>query len=211
MADGATSLLARALDSQAEPPSDLTSQRILDAALEVAAASGIRHLTMEQVARRAGVGRVTVYRRFGDKQRLVEALAVREARYCLTVLDSATEPDQPLADQVAEGFVASLRLLREHPLLSRLVRFEPDLLLEAMRNDRAAIFALSREYLAGRLRAAQAAGTAAEKDVDVDQTAEVFVRLMVSFALIGDTVLPIDDEDEARETARRLLTPLLAA
>ena len=71
-------LLARALDPAVEPPADETSERILDAALALSAASGVQHLTMDAVARRARVGRMTVYRRFGDKERLVEALAARE-------------------------------------------------------------------------------------------------------------------------------------
>src|SRR5438874_3896504 len=107
-------LLALAFDPRVQTADDALSERILDAALELAAASGIRHLTMDDVARRAGVGRMTVYRRFGDKQRLVEALAVRESRRCLEELDAAIGPDAPIEDQVAAGFVTSLRLAREH-------------------------------------------------------------------------------------------------
>jgi len=44
-------LLERALTS--EVPAD--SDHILDAALALAAASGLRHLTMDDIARRAGV------------------------------------------------------------------------------------------------------------------------------------------------------------
>jgi AcrR family transcriptional regulator len=209
MATASSSLLVRALDPAAAPPDDATSERILDAALELAAASGIRHLTMEDVARRAGVGRVTVYRRFGDRQKLIEALAVREARRCLAILDAATSPDQPMVDQVAEGFVASLRLLREHPLLSRLVQFEPEALLDSMAADRAAIFNLARTYLAGRLAASKSA-PGSRADIDVDHAAEILVRLMFSFALIRDTDLPVDDSDEAREVARRLLAPIVS-
>ena len=58
-------------------PRTPTSERILDAALALAAASGLRHLTMDDIAARAKVGRMTVYRRFGDKQRLLEALGAR--------------------------------------------------------------------------------------------------------------------------------------
>ena len=206
--EGTSSLLVRALDPDVAPPDDATSEQILDGALAVAAASGIRRLTVSDVARRAGVGRVTVYRRFGDRQGLIDALAVREARRCLAVLDAATTPDQPIEHQVAEGFVASLRLIREHPVLSRLATHEPDLLLESLNDERAPIFSLARSYLAGRLAAARGAGTRA--DIHLEQAAEVFVRLMVSFALIGDSVLPLEDEDEAREAARRLLAPILA-
>src|SRR5205085_573019 len=146
-------LLARAPDAKVAPPDDAVSERILDAALGLAAASGIRHLAMDDVASRAGVGRMTVYRRFGDKSRLVEALAIREGRRCLAELDAAAAPDQAAADQVAEGFVTSVRLSREHPLLNRLARIEPESVLRALTDDGAALFVLARTFLAARLRA----------------------------------------------------------
>jgi AcrR family transcriptional regulator len=201
-------LLARAADPAVIAPEDATSERILDAALDAAAASGIKHLTLDDVARRAGVGRVTVYRRFGDRQGLVEALGVREARRVFAALDAATAPDQPIADQVADGFVAGLRLLREHPLLARLVEHEPDVFLDALTNKRAALFPFARAYVAGRLAGARAEG--ARADLDLLQVAEAFLRITVSFALIPETVLPLDDEDEARETARRLIAPIVS-
>jgi AcrR family transcriptional regulator len=204
----AAALLARALEPEAGEAADPTSERILDAALDAAAASGIRHLTIDDVSRRAGVGRVTVYRRFGDRQGLVEALGVREARRVFAALDAATAPDQPIADQVADGFVAGLRLLREHPLLNRLVTHEPDVFLDALTNPRAALFPFARAYVAGRLAGAQAAG--ARTDLDLLQVAEAFLRITVSFALIPETVLPLDDEGEARETARRLIAPIVS-
>jgi TetR/AcrR family transcriptional regulator, repressor for uid operon len=203
-------LLARALDPDAAPPGDATSERILDAAVALVAASGTRHLTMEDVARRARVGRMTVYRRFGDKLGLLEALAVRETRRCLAVLAEAIRPQDPIADQVLGGFVTSVRLLHEHPVLSRLARVEPHALLESLIMDDAAIFSFARAFAADRLRAAQAAGTLAA-DIDAEHAAELGVRLMLSFALIQNTVLPLHDEEGARDAARRLLAPLLAA
>ena len=208
MQEPAVALLARALDAAVEPPDDAISERVLDATLDLAAASGIRNLTMDDVARRAGVGRMTVYRRFGDKTRLVEALAVREGRRCLAELDAAARPDQPIADQVAEGFVTSVRLAREHPLLNRLARIEPESVLRALTADGGAMFALARAFLAERLRAAQKAGTL-DRKVAVDEAAELLVRLSFSFALIEDSVLPLEDPDRARDVARRLIAPIL--
>jgi TetR/AcrR family transcriptional repressor of uid operon len=85
-------LLALAFDPDVQPADDALSQRILDAALELAAASGLRHLTMDDVATRARVGRMTVYRRFGSRAALVDALAVRECRRCLDKIAAASSP-----------------------------------------------------------------------------------------------------------------------
>ena len=203
------SLLELALDPGIEPPDDAISERILDAALALSAASGLRNLTMDDVARRARVGRMTVYRRFGDKARLVESLAVRESRRCLAALDAAAPPAAPIEDQIAEGFVTSLRIAREHPLLNRLARLEPESVLEAFVADQSAIFAAARGFLAARLRAAQEAGVLGP--VSVDEAAELLVRLALSFVLIQETVLPLDDEERVRDVARRLIAPVLTS
>lgn len=208
MAQGALALLARALDEGVSPPGDATSERILDAALAACAASGVRNLTMDEVARRARVGRMTVYRRFGDRDGLVEALAVRETRRCLAELDAAADPAQPVADQIAEGFVTSLRLAAEHPMLARLARVEPDVVLDTLNDERAGAFAAAVAFLAYRLRQSQAAGVLAE-DVDVDVVAELLARVAFSFVLVPGGGLPLDDPDRLRAIARRHLLPLL--
>jgi len=204
------SLLARAFDPAraVAVPDDATSSRILDAALAVIAASGVRHLTMDDVARRAGVGRMTVYRRFGDRERLVEALFVRECRRSLAALDAVAPVDAPVVEQVAAGFVVALRIARSHPLLNRLARVEPEALLSALREDGGAVLAMARAFLAARFRASQEAGVL-DPARDPDALAELLVRLMLSFVLLEDTVLPLDDDAGARAVAERLLAPLL--
>jgi AcrR family transcriptional regulator len=201
-----SSVLALALDPRVEPPDDALSERVLDAALALAAASGIRNLTMDEVARRAGVGRMTVYRRFGDKAALVQALTVRESRRCLGQLDAAAPADAPIEEQVAEGFVTSLRMAREHPLLNRLAKLEPETVLATFTRD-TGVFAAMRAFLAARLRASQEAGVLGP--MDVEQTAELIVRVTLSFVLIQETVLDLEDDDSAREAARRMVLPLL--
>jgi AcrR family transcriptional regulator len=196
------SLIALAFDPSVEPPDDAISERILDAALALAAASGLRNLTMDDVAHRASVGRMTVYRRFGDKHSLVEALAVRESRRCLAEMDAASPPDAPIEEQFAEGFVTAMRLAREHPLLNRLARHEPEAVLESLVADSAAIFAAARTFVAIRLRAAQAAGVPVPPAID--EFAELLVRVGLSFVLIQETVLPVNDDQRLRALAHQL-------
>lgn len=196
-------LLTRALDAPAAAPADRTSDRILDAALTVAAAVGMQRLTMDEVARRARVGRMTVYRRFGDREGLVEALAIRETRRCLAALDAATDPHQPIADQVAEGFVTSIRIAAEHPILARAARVEAESVLDALNGG---AFAAAVAFLADRLRRAQAAGVLAAGDVDA--SAELLVRIALSFALVPGG-LGQAGEERLRAIAREHLVPLL--
>ena len=208
MATEPAGVIELALDPTIEHPDDALSERILEAALDLAAAFGLRNLTMDDVAKRARVGRMTVYRRFGSRERLIESLTVRESRRVLAQLDAAAPPDAPIEDQVAAGFATGLRIAREHPLLNRLARLEPETVLAAFTADDARLFATVRAFVAARLLAAQDAGVLG--DVQVEEVAELLVRLCLTFVLIEESVLPIEGDEGAREVARRLIVPLLA-
>ena len=62
------------------PRNDEVTERLLDAAPDQFCRMGIRRSTMEDVARRAGVSRITAYRRFATKDALVEQVVRREFR-----------------------------------------------------------------------------------------------------------------------------------
>ena len=203
------SILRRALAAAGtEVPADATSERILDAALELVGASGLRHLTMDDVAARAGVGRMTVYRRFGDRDRLVDALAIRESRRCLAEIDATVDPGAPIDEQIAQGFLTSLRLIRDHPVLDRFARHEPETALAALNQDGAVIFAISRAFVAERIRDAKSRGLLG--DLDPEIAAELLIRLGFSFLLMPATALPLDDDERLRRIARELIAPVLS-
>jgi TetR/AcrR family transcriptional repressor of uid operon len=204
---GAARLLELAFDPTVEGHEDPISQRILDAALELVAASGLRHLTMDDVAARAGVGRMTVYRRFGSRQQLTDALAIRECRRCLSEIGAALDPGKPIDERAADLFVATLRVISEHPLLERLARVEPDALLHELNRDGSAVFRLVRDFLVAQIRSAQAAGELI--DGDPEPLAEIAVRLGASFVLMPDSVIAAGDEERTRESIRALIAPAL--
>jgi AcrR family transcriptional regulator len=195
-------VLELAFDPAVATAEDAMSQRILDAALELAAASGLRHLTMDDVAKRARVGRMTVYRRFGSKNALIDALAVRETRRCLSRIAAAIDPGQPLVTRLTDVFIAVLRVIREHPLLERLARVEPDALLHELTRDDSAVFGLVREFLIGLLSAEEIPHD------DPALLAELAVRLGASFVLMPDSVIALDDEGAARAAIGPLLESL---
>jgi AcrR family transcriptional regulator len=202
-------VLALAFDRSVETAADdATAQRILDAALALAAASGLRHLTMDDVARRAQVGRMTVYRRFGSREALVDALSVREARRCLAAVAGAQDPAEPLDERLADVFVATLKVIREHPLLERLARVEPEALLHELTRDDSAVFMLVREFLIGLIRDARDDHQLAALDPVV--LAELGVRVGASFVLMPESVLPLHDERATRRIVRGMIAPMLA-
>lgn len=202
MAPQTARVLALAFDPAVPTAHDAMAQRILDAALELAAASGLRHLTMDDVAKRARVGRMTVYRRFGSKDALVDALSVREARRCLDRIAVAIDPAKPIGERLCDLFVVVLKVIREHPLLERLARVEPDALLHELTRDDSAVFELVREFLVGVLNADEL------PDRDPALLAELAVRLGASFVLMPDSVIALDDERAVRAAVGPLIESL---
>jgi AcrR family transcriptional regulator len=146
---------------------------------------------------------MTVYRRFGSRQQLVDALAVRECRRCLARIAAVIDPAAPPPDRAAALLLGTLAVIREHPLLERLARVEPDALLRELTRDDSAVFKLVREFLVGLVTPAQAAGELVDADPQI--LAELAIRLGASFVLLPDTAIPLDDERRVREIAATLL------
>jgi AcrR family transcriptional regulator len=110
------------------PPEERREQ-LLDAALELMAGEGHGALTIDAVARRAGVARPVVYRLFGDRAGLLEALFEREEARAQSQLAAAIpaipgdrHPDELLVD----GLRLFLEAVRESPQTWRLVLIDLD-------------------------------------------------------------------------------------
>ncbi|MEU0544154.1 TetR/AcrR family transcriptional regulator [Nocardia sp. NPDC005978] len=114
---------------------------ILDAARACVAEFGVRRTTLTEVARRAGVSRPTVYRRWPDTGSLVADLLVRELREIIAdaVPDSGTARDRLVAAIVGGGST-----IRRNPLFAKIFRTDADVMLTYVferlgRNQRALI------------------------------------------------------------------------
>ncbi len=136
---------------------------LLDAAKESILAVGWRRTTLTDVARRAGVSRMTVYRRWPDMQSLLADLLVRE-------WDSVLG-ETPLADDgavspsaLAAGVTSVVRALREQPLLRRIVDVDPELLLPYLLHRRGRNQDRVLDLLAEVVRRGQETGTVREGD-----------------------------------------------
>jgi AcrR family transcriptional regulator len=199
-------LLARALEAGPAAEGDETFEKILDAALIEAEAKGLERITMDAVAARAKVGRMTVYRRFGSKEELTAALAQREATRGLTEIAGAVDLSKPIPEQVADGFVAALAVARRQPLLQRLARFEPEVLLASFNDPGDPLFSMLRDFVAGQITA-----TAGERlRADPEEAAEILVRIGLSYLLIPDGIVDVSDEAAARRLAATLIAPIVA-
>ena len=184
--------------------SDEVGTTILDAALDEFQKYGLRRTTVEDVARVAGVARITIYRRFPTKDDLVRAVLVREGQRLFASVDAAVR-DQSVEDGVVEGFVAILGGVRNHPLTSRLLETEPETILPFFTTGAGPVIAASRMYLAGYLKAAQKRGQL--KPFDADAIAELLVRVAISMVLTPESTIPLDTDRQLRAFARKYVLP----
>lgn len=187
---------------------DPTSSRILDGAFEVFCHMGVQRSTMEDVARRAGVSRITVYRRFENKGVLVDQLIRREIRRYFDQFRRDIEHAETAADRVVLGFVSSLRAFRRNPLIGGLMAADPNALVPSTIGDGGRTLATVREFVAGQLRREQEAGNVAAS-VNVDIVAELMVRVCSSFLVIPSHIVDLDDEEQLGDVARQFLVPML--
>jgi len=186
---------------------DALFDRVAAAALDEFVEHGIRRTSMEDVARRAGVSRMTVFRRFASKQRLVEIVIAREVHRGMQELDLLWEGAETLEDRLVAGFEFAGRYVRGHPLFDRLLRSEPDVLLPPLTLDGGPVLELYRSLIAHRLKAEVNAGRAAS--TDIDGVAEVIARLAISLLLTRDGTITLDDPHSVRRLVNLTLLPML--
>ncbi|MEU8357721.1 TetR/AcrR family transcriptional regulator [Nonomuraea sp. NPDC048882] len=105
------------------------NDEVLDAARDCVLAYGVRRTTLTDVARRAGVSRMTLYRRWPDVRTLVADVMTREWVRVVEGLDTS--------DPV-RAVVAGVRGLRGHPLWRKIVEADPELLVPYLLDRRGA-------------------------------------------------------------------------
>jgi AcrR family transcriptional regulator len=187
---------------------DETSARIFEAAYELFCRIGIQRTTMEDVARRAGISRITVYRRFATKSALVDQLVRREVGRYLDQFRIDIEQAETAADRVVLGFTSALRAFRRNPLIGGLMAADPNSLVPSTIGDGGRTLATVREFVAGQLRREQDAGNVA-REVNVDIVAELMVRVCSSFLVIPSHIVDLDDDEQLADLARQFLVPML--
>lgn len=102
---------------------------ILDAARDSMLAVGVRRTTLTDVARRAGISRMTLYRRYPDVTALFSDLMIREFGEVLRAAIKAGARRRTARSRLVAEAVAGVRALHENPLFAKVLDLEPELLL----------------------------------------------------------------------------------
>jgi AcrR family transcriptional regulator len=105
-------------------PPEQRREQLLDAALAVILKEGYRGVSIEAIAREAGVTRPVVYDHFPNLARLLHALVEREEQYSLGQLAEVVPPDTGDQDPVeffSTGVRAFLEAVTSRPATWRLI------------------------------------------------------------------------------------------
>lgn len=187
-------------DDRIDESADRTSRRLLDAALTEAASVGLNRITVEEVVRKAGVSRMTAYRRYPRRDDLVAALVSRETQRFLAAVADGIEATIDPDEGVANAFIAAVSFARAHPILRRATHADPVPPAES-----AELIAMGSAFIANYMHG-EAPGTPAQS---VRWVGDVFARLFFTYLSMPPSDPDFGDDTELRRFAHAVLTPMV--
>lgn len=188
------------------------NDRILDAAREVILTVGWKRATLTDVARRADLSRMTVYRAHPDMQSILADLMTREwvgeIEGVVQANDSAGADD--LADVIARRFSGAVAALRENELFRRIVDIDPEQLLPYLIDRRGRSQDAILDGLTARIAESQESGQVRAGDPTL--IARSLLLAAHGFAISGHTmadgtITQADLDAELTRLVRSYLTP----
>jgi AcrR family transcriptional regulator len=176
------------LRHNADPPA-----AYLDAARACILDVGWRRTTLTEVARRAGVSRMTIYRAWPDMPAVLGDLMTREwgevVAHAVHDADAALGEAATAADRIVAEVVSTTRALRDNELFVRIVELDPELLLPYLLTRRGRSQEVIAQHTAGRLREGQRDGSV--RDGDPVSIARALLLATHGFVLSAHTM--VDD------------------
>jgi AcrR family transcriptional regulator len=186
----------------------IEDEALLDATQACVLAVGVRRTTMTDVARRAGVSRMTLYRRYADVTSLMQALMTREFTQILGEVEAEVGVLPTARERLVTAAVAGVDRLTRHPLFLRIVDVDPELLLPYITTRRGAFQRAVVGTMEARLVAGVAEGSIAAADpAAAARTIELTLRGFAFQALAPGAQ---DEREQELAELRLLLDAYLA-
>ena len=176
-----------------------TVQSAADLALDAARASildlGWSRTTLTEVARRAGVSRMTIYRKWPDMNALVGDLMTREWADLVQVDTTGATT----LERLVRSAVTTVQAVRANPLFARIVEVDPELLLpylleRAGRSQRLVIDALVAQIRAGQASGEVRAGNPELLARSIVLASHGYVLSVATMTGVGISRAKLDDE-----------------
>lgn len=181
---------------------------ILDAALSLCAEFGVKRTTIGDIARRAGIDRVTVYRRIGNKEQVIQAVVTREATRLFTEVSTTARTGTTIEERVELGFTAMMQQVRGHAMLARMLQVEPETVLMQLTTEGSRLVTGAVVATLGFFNEAVEDGLLDSTD-DMEASAELLVRVVHSYLLTPRALIELDTPAQLGDFARDHLVPMV--
>src|SRR6187431_3629996 len=204
-----TSLRHNLPDDQPSPR-DAARDAYLDAARDCILDVGWRRSTLTEVARRAGVSRMTIYRTWADMPQLLSDLMTREWGGVVAAALAEQDLDTPTVERLVGDIIGTVQRLRENELFLRIVDLDPELILPYLFSRRGRSQDAILELTVAALREAQASGEVRAGNPELMARAMLLAAhgfVLSAHTMVGDEVSLDDLDAELRRALTRGLLP----
>jgi AcrR family transcriptional regulator len=173
---------------------------ILAATRDTVLAVGVRRTTLTDVARRAGVSRMTLYRLVPDVTTLVLEVMTRDFAELLRVAEVDAGRRRTARGRIVAAAVDVVRRLPQEPLFRRVLDVDPELLLPYL-TDRVGA---TQRLAVGHMRRMLAEGVAdgSVRRGDLDLMAATLVMAAVPFVVSARLLEDVGREQALEELGR---------
>lgn len=182
---------------------------VLDAAREHLLAVGWKRATLTDIARTAGVSRMTIYRRWPDMRSLVGDLMAREWVRVGEEAGVRAEGEGSVAERIGRAMVAAAQGLRSNDVFRRIMEVDPEVLLTYLVDRKGRSQERLLDLLEPALAAGQRDGTV-RAGIPPRRLAASLLLATHGFAISAGTMADVATEAELAEDLRSLLTGYLA-
>jgi AcrR family transcriptional regulator len=189
-------LLSELPEHAGAPEESPIDARVLDATLRLVGDYGERRLTIDDIADASRVARSTIFRRFGSKDALLQRLYLREVRVTISLMFQAAADAADAPSALAAGCCCLVDHAGGHPVIRRIARVEPDIMVELWRTGAPSGLSLLTAVLEALVESHDSGGEIDERAAGV--AADTLARLLFAHLLLP-AATPADLAGPARE------------
>ncbi len=171
--------------------------------MECVLAVGVRRTTLSDVARTAGVSRMTLYRRFPDVRGMLSALITREFGKALAAAAEAAAGEPTVRGRLVVASVHMIRALAANPLMHAVIERDGEMLLPYIMERIGTSQRMTEEFLRVQLAAGHADGSIRVADPTL-QARSIFLLLQPYAFTIRPSTSDLSLDDLLGELTRLL-------